>query len=70
VPGDIEVEFAAANVVEIKGRSEDGFAPEMGPASTLPRGLMMALPPRITIASGESPSDTRTVSGKSFLRRN
>jgi hypothetical protein len=28
---------------------------------------MMALPPRISTASGESPSDTRTVSGRSLF---
>src|ERR1035437_3212636 len=44
--------------------------PKCGPARTWPRGLMMALPPRINTESGESPRDTRTVSGKSFLRMN
>src|SRR6185437_12070842 len=45
-------------------------ASKCGPASTLPSGLTMALPPRIRTASGESPSDTRTPAGKASLRKN
>ena len=51
---DIEVELSAANVVEIKGRHQDGFTLEISTGPAPCRGLMMALPPRINTACGGS----------------
>ena len=71
VPGNVEVELATADVVEVERRRDDGFARRSeGRRCTLPNGLMMALAAAHQHGLRRIAETTRArVGGKSFLRR-
>jgi hypothetical protein len=51
VAGDVEVELAARDLIEVDVREQDLLTIPSGPASTRPSGSMMQLPPVLTTSS-------------------